>query len=180
MTTTTFDRARHDWYTNADVNLILQQGFEAPARERAPRFASALLFQPRVIGLIAIAGVISRSPAVFAALAAVLWWSALLPRLNPFDFAYNRTLGRRAGMPKLTPAPAPRRFSQVEAATVSTGAAVAMVSGAWIAAAVFQATLLLAIVSLVFARFCLGSFTYHVLRGRARFALDTLPWRHGA
>jgi len=180
MTTTILDRARHDWSTNADVNFILQQGFEAPERASATRFASALLFQARLIGLITVAGAISRSPAVFAALAAVLWWSALLPRLNPFDFAYNRTLGRRAGAPMLQPAPPPRRFSQVEAATVSTATAVAMASGAWIAAGVFQAILLLAVVSLIFARFCFGSFTYHVLRGRVRFALDTLPWKHGA
>jgi Domain of unknown function (DUF4395) len=180
MTTTTFDRARHDWSTNADVNFILQQGFEAPERAQAPRFASALLFQAKLIGLIAVAGALSRSPAVFAALAALLWWSALLPRLNPFDFAYNRTLGRRAGAPKLTPAPAPRRFSQVEAATISTAAAVTMAAGAWVAATVFQAILLLAVAALIFARFCFGSFTYHVLRGHARFALDTLPWKRGA
>ena len=139
-----------------------------------------MLFQARLIGLIAVAGALSRSPAVFAALAAVLSWSALLPRLSPFDLAYNRTLGRRAGAPKLTPAPAPRRFSQVEAATISTAAAVAMSSGAWIAATVFQAILLLAVASLIFARFCPGSFTYHIATGRARFAFDTLPWKRRA
>lgn len=180
MTTDTLVRATHDWITNANVNFIRQQGFDAPEPARAARFASALLFQPRVIGAIALAGTIARSWATFAALAAVLWWSALLPRLNPFDFAYNKTLGRGPGAPKLVPAPAPRRFSQVEAATVSTAAAVAMISEAWTAAGVFQAVLLLAVASLLFVRFCPGSFTYHIATGRARFALDTLPWKRGA
>ena len=67
MTTTTFDRATRDGSTNADINFILQQGFEAPEPAHAARFASALLFQPRIVGLIVVAGALSRSPAVFAA-----------------------------------------------------------------------------------------------------------------
>jgi hypothetical protein len=33
-----------------------------------------------------------------------------------------------------------------------------------------------AVTLLVVGRFCLGSFVYHLLRGRARFAVRTLPW----
>jgi hypothetical protein len=32
---------------------------------------------------------------------------------------------------------------------------------------------------LSFGGFCLGSFVYHLLRGRASFALRTLPWARG-
>ena len=37
-----------------------------------------------------------------------------------------------------------------------------------------------AVAALVFGRFCLGSFVYHVVRGRITFAVETLPWRRGA
>ncbi|HKB35178.1 MAG TPA: DUF4395 family protein, partial [Gemmataceae bacterium] len=95
-----------------DRNFILQQGLEAPDAGRCTLVSSALLFQPRLVGLIALAGAITQSPAVFAVLAGLLWWSSLLPRLNPFDLAYNRTLGRKSNAPVLGQAPSPRRFAQ--------------------------------------------------------------------
>jgi hypothetical protein len=47
---------------------------------------------------------------------------------------------------------------------------------AWVLQAIFAA----AVAALVFGRFCLGSFVYHVVRGRVRFAVETLPWSRGA
>ena len=71
---------------NADRNFVLQQGrSKLRSRRGCTRLTSALLFQPRIVGVILVAGVITQSPVVFATLAALLWWSALLPRLNPFD-----------------------------------------------------------------------------------------------
>ena len=29
----------------------------------------------------------------------------------------------------------------------------------------------------ILQRFCLGSFIYHLVRGRVAFAMGTLPWR---
>jgi len=165
--------------TNADRNFIVQQGLAAPEAAGCAPVTSALLFQPRVVGLILIAGTISQSPIVFAALAALLWWNALLPRLNPFDFAYNQTLGRRAGAPRLGPAPVPRRFAQGMAASFATATAAIMVAGFGALAWVIQALFLLAVAALAFGRFCLGSFVYHLVRGRVAFALDTLPWNQG-
>ena len=164
----------------ADRNFILQQGFEAPDAADYTRVAQALLFQPRVIGLIVVAGAISRSPAVFAVLAAILWWSALVPRLNPFDFAYNRTLGRRSGAPTLGPAPMPRRFAQSMAATFATASAATMAFGFWNGAWALQAVLFAGVAEQLLGRFCVGAFIYHLVRGRAKFAFETLPWRHRA
>lgn len=169
-----------DVATNADRNFILQQGLEAPELMSCARTSSALLFQPRLVGLILVVGTITQSPAVFAVLAALLWWCALLPRLNPFEFVYNQTLGRRAGAPPLGQAPMPRRFAQGMAATFATACAATMASGFWIAAWVLQALFLLAVAALAFGRFCLGSFIYHLVRGRVAFAMGTLPWRRGA
>src|SRR5215813_10370016 len=95
---------------DAKRNFILQQGMREPAAGTCPVQYSALLFQPRIVGLWVVVAIILQSPPVFFALAAVLWWSALAPRLNPFDALYNRLLASSRGT-TLTPAPAPRRFA---------------------------------------------------------------------
>jgi hypothetical protein len=159
-------------------NFILQQGLEDPAlQDTHPRF-EALLFQPRLIGLVVLVGIALQSPAVFLGLWAILWWSALLPRLNPFDALYNRTLGARPGAIRLRPAPAPRRFAQGMAGTFALAIG-AMLRLEWfITAYVLEGFLGAAIVALIFGRFCLGSYIYHLLRGEAEFAGKTLPWSH--
>jgi hypothetical protein len=45
---------------------------------------------------------------------------------------------------------------------------------------VLEALFIAAVLALAVFRFCLGSFIYHLLRGRAGFALRTLPWGRGA
>src|SRR5947207_12430470 len=95
----------------AKRNFILQQGLDEPEAATCPIQYSALLFQPRLIGLTVIIATILQAPLVFFGLAAVLWWSAIFPRLNPFDALYNSTLARSSGV-TLTSAPAPRRFAQ--------------------------------------------------------------------
>jgi hypothetical protein len=166
--------------TTAERNFVLQQGFAASEAATCVRLSSALLFQPRVVGVIVLAGALLRSPAVFAALAALLAWSVLMPRWSPFDLAYNATLGRRPGAPALTPAPFPRRFAQGMAACFAIGIAAAMATGHWTLAWVILAFLLLALGALLFGRLCLGSFVYHLVRGEVKFAVGTLPWGRGA
>jgi hypothetical protein len=164
--------------SDAKRNFILQQGFSEPAAETCSRQYSALLFQPRLIGLWVIAATILKSPALFFALAVVLWWSAAFPRLNPFEVIYNRTLAPRNGM-TLGPAPAPRRFAQFLAGSFAIAIGVSLLQGWRAAALVLEAFLLIAIGLLVFGGFCLGSFLFHLLRGRAGFARRTLPWGSG-
>jgi hypothetical protein len=74
-------------------NFILQLGFEEPAPAVCPRQYSALHFQPRSVFVWIVAGILFQSPSVFYVLCAVLWWSALFPKLNPFDALYNLTFG---------------------------------------------------------------------------------------
>ncbi len=161
---------------SAKRNFILQQGLDDPHLETCPLQYSALLFQPRLAGLIALIGVLLQSPVVFLILAAILWWNALLPRWNPFDALYNRTLGARPGAVPLTPAPGPRRFAQGMAGTFALAIGVSLLLQWRVAAVVLEALLLVAVAALVFGRFCLGSFVFHLLRGRAAFAKNTLPW----
>lgn len=162
--------------TRIQRNFILQQGLDDPPQNTcSPRY-SALQFQPRVVMLIVVIGVLLQAPAVFLALSAVLWWSALLPRWNPFDTLYNLTLGGRLESASLTPAPAPRRFAQGMAATFTLAIGAFLLLGWRAAAYVVEGLLLVAVLALVFGSFCLGSFVFHLLRGRAAFARRTLPW----
>jgi hypothetical protein len=161
-------------------NFILQQGLsDAPAETTSALF-SALQFQPRIVASLVLLGVIIQSSALFLILSAILWWSALMPQWNPFDMIYNRIFGIRPESVLLRPAPAPRRFAQGEAGTFSLVIGTLLLLGWGRAAFFFETLLLSAIAALVLGRFCLGSFTYHVLHGRASFAMHTLPWVRNA
>lgn len=161
-------------------NFILQQGLSEASTVSCPAQYSGLLFQPRVVGLVVLAAVILQEPRVFLALAGILWWSALVPRLNPFDALYNRTLAVRPGGIALPPAPPPRRFAQGMAGTFMLGIGIALALGWNAAALVLEGLLIVALGALVFGGFCLGSFIFHLLSGRATFARRTLPWARGA
>lgn len=160
----------------AQRNFILQQGLSEPTARECPLRFSALMFQPRIIGAVVLPAVLLQSAAIFLALAAVLWWSALFPRRNPFDALYNRTFGARADTLRLPAAPAPRRFAQGVAGSFSLAIGGSLLLGWNLSAFLLEGLLLAALAALLFGRFCLGSFLFHLLHGRGEFARNTLPW----
>jgi hypothetical protein len=105
-----------------------------------------------------------------------LTWNVALPALNPFEKTYNRFLAGRRGTPPLTPAPAPRRFAQGMAAAFNLAAGVCLLLGWALASWVFQGLLVVAFSALLFGKFCLAAWVFHVLRGEVAFANSTLPW----
>jgi hypothetical protein len=157
-------------------NFILQQGLPEPPAASCPLQYSSLHFQPRLVGLIVLVAVILQEPRIFLVLGGVLWWCALAPRLNPFDAFYNATLARRPGGIALEPAPA-RRFSQAGLFALAIG--FSLFQGWKTTAIVLEVLLTVAVAALVFGGFCLGSFIFHLLRGRSAFARRTLPWARG-
>ena len=147
---------------NAQRRFILSQGFAEPAPESCGLHFAALQFQPRVIGIIVVGGMILQSVArlpsvaLFVILGIVLCWSALLPALNVFEWAYNLTSPRY----RLTPAPAPRRFAQGLAGGMALAIA-AFLYVQWVPAAIVVELLLLAAVAaILFGNFCFGSWLY--------------------
>jgi hypothetical protein len=157
-------------------NFILQQGLEESTPQNCPVRYSALMFQPRVIAAILLIGIVYQSPVLFLCLAAILWWSALLPGLNPFDAVYNITLGTRPGAARLHRAPPPRRFAQIIAGALSLAICISLFTGSLGVAYIIEVFFAVAVAGLVFGRFCLGSFLFHLLNGKIKFALRTLPW----
>ena len=159
--------------SNPKRNFILQQGLCEPAAETCPLQYSALLFQPKLVGVWLVLATILQAKFMFVALAAVLWWSVLVPGLNPFDALYNWIFARGTA---LTPAPAPRRFAQFLAGSFALAIALSLALGWRMAALVLEGFFIAAVAALVLGGFCLGSFAFHVLRGQAAFARRTLPW----
>ena len=170
---------------NAEVNFVMQQGFR-DAQPAACGFQyGALMWQPRVIGVVVAVALICQAAGmpvvtarVFLALSAVLWWNVLLPKLNLFDALYNALVASPPERPRLTPAPAPRRFAQGMAASFMLGIGISILMGWTIAAYVLEGFLVTALVALIFAKFCLGSYIFHLVTGQTRFANRTLPWVH--
>jgi hypothetical protein len=165
--------------SKAKRNFILQQGLRAPMEKNCALQYSALQFQPRLVGLTIVVGAVLQAPFVFFALAAVLWWSMLVPRFNPFDALYNRTVARRSGI-ALASAPSPRRFAQLLAGSFALAIGVSLSLGLHTTAWALEGVLIAAVAALVFGGFCFGSFVFHLLCGRVEFARRTLPWGSGA
>jgi len=167
-------------WEGAKRNFILQQGFGEPNPALCQRQYSALHFQPRAVFLWVAAGIFFQSPPAFYLLCAVLWWSALLPKLNPFDAGYNLAFGRNRVEPfSLAPAPPPRRTAQAIAGRFALGCGLLLHFGFSDAAYVVEALFVAAVLALILGGLCLGSFAFHVLSGKTNFACQTLPWTTG-
>jgi hypothetical protein len=154
---------------NAESRFILSQGFAEPAPESCGLHFAALQFQPRVIGIIVIAGMILQSVAIlpsvalFVILGIVLCWGAMVPDANVFEWAYNLTSPRY----RLNRAPAPRRFAQGLAGMMALAIAAFLYMHWMLAATVLELLLLAAVAGILFAKFCFGSWLYHtVFAGR--------------
>lgn len=153
--------------SEAQVNFVRQQGFTDASVRTCDFQYPALMFQPRVIGALALVGVMLQAPWLFLALSAVLWWNVAVPTLNPFDRLYDTLVGARRGLPPLPPAPAPRRFSQAIAASFTVVIGASLLAG-W------------TVVAWIFGRFCLGSYVFLLLARNGKLARRTLPWSRGA
>lgn len=157
-------------------NFMKQQGFPDEAAPTCDMHFAGLNFQPRIVGSLVVVGIILGSPILFLVLSGVLWWNVLVPARNPFELVYNRLIAGPRGKRRLVPAPAPRRFAQGMAAAMMLIVAFALLQGWVITAWVFEGLLVVAFSLLLFGRFCLGAYIYHLLRGQVSFANATLPW----
>jgi hypothetical protein len=163
-------------------NFMRQQGFGDEPADACNMHFAGLYFQPRIVFPTVIVAIllqwvsVAASAGLHFAISAVLWWNTLFPALNPLELAYNRWVARPRGRLELVPAPGPRRMAQGMAAAFNVGAGVALVYGTMPLAWALQAMLVVAFSALLFGRFCLGAYVYHLLKGRVAFANSTLPW----
>jgi hypothetical protein len=160
----------------AEVNFVRQQGFRDASPEACSSQYPALMWQPRVIGILSLVGVTFQASPYFLALSALLWWNVALPHRNPFDSVYNHLVAKPKGLPQLGPAPGPRRFAQAMAGTFMLAIGLSLLYGWRSLAWSLEGLLLLALAALIFGRFCLGSYIFLFVSGRAGFANRTVPW----
>jgi hypothetical protein len=153
---------------NAESRFIRSQGFAEPAPQSCGLHFAALQFQPRVIGIIVVTGMILQSVvilpsvALFVILGIVLCWGAMVPDANVFEWAYNLTSPRY----RLNRAPAPRRFAQGLAGIMALAIAAFLYMHWMLAATVLELLLLAAVAGILFAKFCFGSWLYHTVFAR--------------
>jgi hypothetical protein len=158
------------------TNFMKQQGFAEEPADACQMHFGALYFQPRIVFPLVLLAIVFQSAALFLLLGAVLAWNVAVPRLNPFEQAYNRWRAARNGGLRLTAAPGPRRFAQGMASAMMLGTAMALRAGVPVVAWVLEALLVIAFSALLLGRFCLGAYVFHLLRGEVAFANSTLPW----
>ena len=161
---------------NAHFNFVMQQGFREASPSDCGFQFSSLMWQPRVTAVIVAVGLIWQLSPLFLALSAILWWNVAFPRWNLFDALYNALVASPPVRPRLAPAPAPRRFSQGLAASFMLAIGVSILMGWTVAAYIFEGFLVIALSALILANFCLGSYIFYLITGRARYANQTLPW----
>ena len=157
-------------------NFMRQQGFAEEADSVCDMHFSGLYFQPRIVASLLVIAILLQNPVFFFVLSAILWWNVVVPKWNPFELVYNRMIAAPRGKPTLSPAPAPRAFAQGMAAALMLLTGLALHSGWLVAAYILEALLVVAFGALLFGRFCLGAYIFHILRGKISFANDTLPW----
>lgn len=129
---------------------------------------SALMLQPRIVGVVVALGVLLQSSWVFLALSAALWCGTVFPSLNLFDAIYHHIVARRRGLPPLDFAMAPRRFAQGMAGSVAMVIAVALFTQTTIVAWTFEGLFVVASMAVVFRDSCAGADLYHALRRTMR------------
>jgi len=161
------------------LNYVRQQGFKDATPQACAYLYPSLMWQPRTILVLIMLGLLVETGWYFVGLGAMLWWNALLPRLNVFDAVYNRFLAKRKETPPLAPALAPRRTAQAIAGTMSVVIGIATILHheklAWAVFGVMFAAIML----LAMGRFCFGSFVFWLFSGQAGFARRTMPWSRG-
>lgn len=146
------------------TSFICQQGFQN--RNTDEHLFNGLMFQPKLIGIVLAIGVLSQNAWLFALLGTVLWWCVLEPRLNVFEMLYNRLVADRRGWAHVALAPEPRRFAQGLASMLSVLIAASLAAGMTIAALVVEVLFAAAVIAMVFANFCFGSWAYWRLHRR--------------
>ena len=158
------------------LNFVRQQGFREASPEACAHLYPSLMWQPRAVGILFLIGLMLQVWFYFIALAALLWWNAALPHFNPFDALYNYFVAKPKGLPRLVPAPGPRRFAQFEAGVFMLVIRLCLLFGWRILAWAVEGILVVSLGALIFGRFCLGSYQFLIFTGQGGFANRTLPW----
>lgn len=144
------------------------QGYSQLSDEEKRQIDIAQRFKPAVCSVLTIAAFLAQSVPFTLLLAFLGYWAAFAP-YHPVDILYTKVVQPLFHAPALGPDPAPRRFACGMAATLLLAGAIAWQSGAAVIGSLFVGMVALALLTLVFADFCVGSFFYWLLVRRRVF-----------
>lgn len=161
----------------AKLNFVRQQGFRDASPKTCNYQYPALMWQPRTIGLLVLVGLVLQAWLYFLALSALLWWNLVMPHLNPFDALYNYLVAKPKGLPRLGPAPSPRRFgAQAMAGTLMLAIALSLLSGWRTLTWARQKRPKTSAARVATSSASRGSYLFLVFSRQPGFANRTLPW----
>lgn len=152
-------------YQSYCLNL---QGYSHLSDEAKRRIDLAQRFKPAVCTLLVLIALVTQSVPFTLLLALLGYWAALLPK-HPVDLLYRAVVQPLLRAPDLGPDPTPRRFACGMAATLLLIGAIAWQLEAALVGTIFVGMTALAMLALVVADFCVGSFFYWLLVRRQIF-----------
>jgi hypothetical protein len=163
---------------NSRTQFIRSLGYLDP--EPDDHLYSALMLQPRMVGLVTVIGILLQAPWLFLALSAALGWSALIPTRSLFDGIYNQVVARPRELARLAAAPAPRRFAGGLAALATLAIGIALLSQAWTVAWILEGLMVVAVIGVVIGRSCAGAELYFAFSRRWSKGMQARPSDTGA
>jgi polyferredoxin len=161
---------------SAKYKFMQQQGFQQESEEATNSHFDALLFQPIIVGSAMLLAIIFQSAPIFLIFSVLLWINTLFPIANPFERLYDVLIGKKREQKPLAPAPAPRRFMQGMAASLMLLSGITILTGLTTVSYIAQAFIAVAFALLLFGKFCVGAYIFHLITGNAKFANQTCPW----
>jgi hypothetical protein len=161
---------------SSKYKFMQQQGFPQEKEEATNSHFNALLFQPIIVGTAILIAIITQSSTIYFVVSFLLWINTIFPKANPFERLYDFTIGKFRGQQKLDPAPPPRRFMQGMAASLTLISGLTILANLTLVSYIAQAFIAVAFSLLLFGKFCMGAYIFHILKGNAKFANQTCPW----
>ena len=153
-----------------EIKFLQQQGFPDVTEKSAKTHYKGLQFQPRIVGSIMLLSFLLQNAWLFLTISVILWINTLIPKANIFEIIYNISVAKKNNLPKLSPAPGPRRFAQGMAASFLLITSISLFNSWMPVVYIAEAIILIAFSSLIFGKFCIGAYIYHFLRGNSAFA----------
>ncbi len=151
--------------TKKNLNM---QGFGKLDEEAKARYASPLRFTPGVGSILIVIGLVLQSPIWLGSMALVALSGALLPNGMLIDLVYNLGVRHISHAPPLPSTPKPRQFSYLLSTVLLAGSALSFHYGLWVLGFVFGGMVVIGGTILTTTLWCLGSWFYRRIFGRAR------------
>lgn len=153
--------------TKKNLNM---QGFGRLDEEAKARYASPLRFTPAVASSLIVIGLVLQSPIWLGSMALVALSGALLPNGMLIDLVYNLGVRHILHAPPLPSTPKPRQFSYLLSALLLAGSALSFYYGLPVLGFFFVVLVVIGGTILTTTLWCLGSWYYRKIFGRARVA----------